>query len=522
MTGERYRAFISYSHQDAKIARWLHRRLETYRFPRRLTGQPGSFGTVPARLGPIFRDREEFAAATSLSEAVRRAIEVSEALIVVCSPAAAASLWVAREIEAFRESHPESPLLLALVDGEPTDAFPGPALAEHNEPLAADFRKQGDGRRLGLLKLLAGLAGVPLGELVQRDAQRRLRRVTAVTVAALVGLLALTALSVVAIRARHEAEQRRTAAEGLVEFMQTDLRERLKAVNRLDVLTAANRRALAYYSAQDLANLRPGELARRSQILHDMGEDDLDREDYANASGAFIEARRTTGALLARAPKDPDIIFAHAQSEYWIGDLAWRRDDLTAADAGFQRYAQLAERLLAVAPSDVRSLREIGYATGNLCTLRQKQKRLSGLIELCLKSLRAMERAAVLAPNERQSQLDVANRHAWVADAYRKLLHDLPAAGRHRVAESAILQRLLAAEPDDAQLQRKRIWSERATAALEREMGAVEAGTVRLRQAIQDLEKLVAGDPANRGLAATLDEMRLELRRVPSRAGETR
>ena len=28
-----YRAFISYSHADASVARWLHARLETYRLP---------------------------------------------------------------------------------------------------------------------------------------------------------------------------------------------------------------------------------------------------------------------------------------------------------------------------------------------------------------------------------------------------------------------------------------------------------------------------------------------------------
>lgn len=522
MTGERYRAFISYSHRDAKVARWLHRCLETYRFPRRLVGKPGQFGPIPARLGPIFRDREEFAAATSLSDAVKGAIEGAGALIVVCSPAAAASPWVAREIEAFRAAHPSAPLLLALVEGEPAQAFPSLALASGNEPLAADFRPRGDGRRLGMLKLLAGLAGVPLGELVQRDAQRRLRRVTAVTVTALLGLLAVTALSVVAIRARHEAEQRRRAAEGLVEFMQTDLRERLKAVNRLDVLTAANRRALAYYAEQDLADLPPDALARRARILHAMGEDDLDRKDYVTAASDFAEARRTTATLLARAPADPEMLYAHAQSEYWVGDLAFQRKDFAAAEAGFRGYAALAERLHAAAPGQVRSLQEIGYANGNLCTLRQEQRRTAGLLDLCLKSLHAMERAAALDPGGRQGQIDVANRHAWVADAYRKLLHNLPAARRHRDAESAILQRLLRAEPNDAKLERKRIWSERAIAALEREMGAIDAGTVRLERAIGDLAKLVAQDPANRSLAQTLDEMKDELRTTRIGNGEGR
>src|SRR5688572_22011481 len=93
--GARYRAFISYSHRDAAFGRRLHRRLEAYRIPRRLVGRTTPLGAVPRRLAPIFRDREELPAADDLTTEVRAALAASGALIVVCSPAAAASPWVA-------------------------------------------------------------------------------------------------------------------------------------------------------------------------------------------------------------------------------------------------------------------------------------------------------------------------------------------------------------------------------------------------------------------------------------------
>src|SRR4249919_2379381 len=55
----RYRAFLSYSHNDAAWARWLLRKLEGYRVPARLVGTPGRDGPIPARLGAMFRDRDE-------------------------------------------------------------------------------------------------------------------------------------------------------------------------------------------------------------------------------------------------------------------------------------------------------------------------------------------------------------------------------------------------------------------------------------------------------------------------------
>src|SRR5580698_7505363 len=85
----RYRAFLSYSHKDAAWGKWLHRALENYRIDRDLVGRETPFGRIPPNLRPIFVDRDDFASGHSLKEATIRAIEASEALIVICSPASA-------------------------------------------------------------------------------------------------------------------------------------------------------------------------------------------------------------------------------------------------------------------------------------------------------------------------------------------------------------------------------------------------------------------------------------------------
>jgi hypothetical protein len=82
----RYKAFISYSWADAKWGKWLHHAIETYRTPRPLVGTEGRRGPVPARLHPLFKDREEEAAGASIGHAVEEALPNSEFLIVICSP----------------------------------------------------------------------------------------------------------------------------------------------------------------------------------------------------------------------------------------------------------------------------------------------------------------------------------------------------------------------------------------------------------------------------------------------------
>ena len=105
-----------------------------------------------------------------------------------------------------------------------------------------------DGRRIGFLKLVAGMLGVGLDELVQRDTIRRQRRLA-------IGRGGFArrdgwwpaGLAVTAIQARDAARDQRREAEGLVGFMLGDLKDKLEPIGRLDVLDSVGARALAYY-----------------------------------------------------------------------------------------------------------------------------------------------------------------------------------------------------------------------------------------------------------------------------------
>jgi len=239
--GARYWAFLSYSHRDAQVASALQRALETYRLPRRIVGRSTAEGSVPRFLKPIFRDREELQAGTDLKSSVRAALAQSRYLIVVCSPDAARSPWVNQEIVEFKRLHGEARVLAVIAAGEPfasrtpgreaEECFPealrfaldanGLPRGEALEPIAADLRPHGDGKRLATLKLIAGMvgAGVSVDELVRRDAQRRARRMATVAAASLFGMTVMAVLTLMAVQSRSEAQSQRAQAEDLIEFM---------------------------------------------------------------------------------------------------------------------------------------------------------------------------------------------------------------------------------------------------------------------------------------------------------------
>ncbi|HMG47810.1 MAG TPA: toll/interleukin-1 receptor domain-containing protein [Allosphingosinicella sp.] len=499
----RYTAFLSYSHRDAAAALRLHRRLEAYRMPKRLVGRETARGPVPGRLAPIFRDREELPAATDLSETVRAALAQSGALIVLCSPNSAGSLWVAEEVKTFRELHPDRPILAAVLDGDPPDCFPAALRAfgrdgTWHEPLATDLRPQRDGMRLGVLKLVAGITGVGLDALVQRDAARRVRRVTAVTVGALIALLITAALALVALQARREADRQRAEAEGLIEFMLTDLRTRLKGVGRIEIMAAVNQRALAYYGGQDrLKDLGADSLEQRARVLLAMGEDYSNRGNLAAALAAFREAHRTTAEQLARAPNDANRMFAHSQSEFWLGRVDYDRHDFAAARRAFDRYKALTDRLLAANAADPHWIREAAYAEGNLCAIALAAPvDAPAALRACATALERMERARRLMGPDPAVIVDLTNRHAWMAKAWHANGH-WDRALVHMSRHEALVRALVASDPDNNDYREIRIGGQIGFAELELDHGEREAARSRLASAAPDLAALRRLDPSN-------------------------
>jgi tetratricopeptide (TPR) repeat protein len=496
----RYRAFLSYSHKDAAVAARLHRKLETYRIPTRLAGTPTPYGPVPDRLWPIFRDREELPAATDLSETVRAALRQSGALIILCSPHATASLWVAEEIRVFRELHPARPILAAILEGDAPTCFPPllRAMGDGHEPLATDLRRDRDGERLGLLKLIAGITGLGLDDLVQRDASRRVRRVMAVTAGAVFMMLAMAVMVVIALSARREAEHQRAEAEGLIEFMLTDLGSRLKGVGRLEVMEAVNARALGYYGNQgDPAGLPPDSLQRRARVLHAVAGVDLDLGHTREALEVATEAHRITAAQLHQSPDDPDRLRDHARSDYLIGRVYELQHDWSQAEQRYRDYASAGMRLTALAPQNPDNAMVAGWGALNLGNVLLNGRRdYAGAQRSYEASIQWFDGAVRARPRDQEGVRALANAWAYLADSFW-MREMWPQAHNARQRQLAIVEQLYRSDPADAENSYRLAVAERGVAKTYFKIGDPANARTHFLAAFGWSNRLTQRDPRN-------------------------
>ena len=369
----RYRAFISYSHADKKIAAWLHHALETYHVPAKLVGRVTAVGTVPRRLTPVFRDRDELPASGDLGSELTAALRDSLFLVVICSPAAARSQWVNEEVLTFKRTHGEGRILALIASGMPGASAVDPAAPDEcfpralrfklgsdgnlstvpAEPIAADLRDNADGRRLARLKLCAGLIGVKLSDLVQREAQRRARRLVALTTASVIGMVFAGGLALYAnarrIEANHqreiavrEAAASRAASDYLIGTfkLSNPATENPRTVTALTILGRSAERARSELRDQP---------AIQARLLSTLGS-------AYNNLGLFGEARKAlAGSVPGIGRAGPDgarVLLTLANTDLQLG----RFDDALA-------NVHRAETLLGPDPTEHRDLRGIAAAT---------------------------------------------------------------------------------------------------------------------------------------------------------------
>jgi tetratricopeptide (TPR) repeat protein len=500
MSNLRYRAFLSYSHQDENWAVWAHRALETYRLPRKLVGKQTSKGKIPDRVQPVFRDRDDLPTSSHLADAVKLALKDSANLILICSPAAAQSRWVNEEIREFVKARGADRIFCLVVDGEPggdpsvDGCFPS-ALSEVGikEPLAADARKWADGKHLAKLKLVAGMLGIRLDELRQRDRQRQRKRHFVFGL----GVVAALVLAGLTVASRIAENNEREKAEQLATFV-VDLGERLQTDADLETLALISSEAARNLQRLDQNKLSPNTSKKVALALRQMGRVSELRSKPEEALESYQRSRDILQTILAENPETADFQFELGNAEYYIGNIYFAQGEFDLAMKHMGQYFISAEKLLAADPQNPDWIMELSYAHNNLAAVRLESGKgvNAEVLEHVSEATRLMEEVLAMKPDDPAVGDGYATILAWAADAQLQACN-LEEAGRLRKRGLELTDKASTANPANNAMKANLAFAITGLARIQRKTGDSEVGRQGYVRAISILEQLSKADPSN-------------------------
>ena len=549
-----YRAFISYSHRDKAWADWLHKALETYRVPSRLVGTETAHGKIPRRLNPVFRDRDELATADSLASKVNAALAQSENLIVMCSPASAASRWVNEEVLVWKRMGRGDRIFCLIIAGEPNGSdLPGreaeecfcPALrfkldangqptSERTEPIAADARPGRDGKATAKLRLIAGMLDVGFDALKQREQRRQVQRMTAIAGTALVVMAVTIVLAIAALVSRHRAivarreavvakqaaVRRQKQAEGLVNFMLGDLNDKLAQVNRLDIMQAVDDKAMVYFQSLPTTDVNDTALAQRAKALEKIGSIRSDLGNLSGALEAFHASAAISSKLVAAAPADTKRQLACSQTLAFIGMTHWQQGALQAAQHDFEAGRQVLQSSLTRDAADPALQVQLAFLDDDIGHVLEARGQVSVAASAYQRMLGEAQTAAAGKPEDIFDQQSVGTAHNNLGKLALQR-GDLATAIAEYRADDAIETRLSERNPRDNSQREDTL---RVRAILGRTLGLAGDFTNAIRDLRQSLDmatQLSSFEPRDRGIQRFLALYSSQLARLQRLSGDT-
>ncbi len=398
-------------------------------------------------------------------------------------------------------------LLYQIVAGDFSHALaPGWRRDVPDEILAGDIAQMVDGsprRRPSSAREAAGR----LRRLEQRRveaetakarerAHRRWRLFAPFGAVAIAVLLVVSTLAVQAMQARRVAELRRNQAEDLITFMLGDLREKVEAVGRIEILHDVGDKALEYFASVPEDELTADELFQRSAALAQIGRIRLNVGNPKAAAEAFKEALELSQELVARDPTNVDWQEFLADRQFWVGRVLWDQGDLEGALERFRVQLKIARDLCEDDPLDLELQLKVAHANTNIGFVQKARGDLQGALDAYRSTLEIKRRLAEREPEDNARQLSLANHHNLVGWVLMKL-GDLPSALEHFYADQSIARAQLADDPANTVWQEQLGQSHNFVGLALRAKGEADAARRHFQAHLKIAKNLVAIEPSH-------------------------
>ena len=301
---------------------------------------------------------------------------------------------------------------------------------------------------------------------------------------------------VIAFVAHDYARTQRRAAEQMAEFMLGNAKDNLQPSGKIDAIEGVAQRVVDYYGGRTDSQLSDSELRQRSRALSLLGQAQSMRGNTADAIQLYFRAAAGTAEWVRRKPDDPQRLFDHAQNIFWIGELQRNRGNIDSAESYYSQYKQLADRMSALDPDNLKWRMEVVYANEDLGIALFAKRHFAEAVAQFQSALSPMQSAISLDGSKPEYQKEFANVLGWLADAERATGRlDLAVAVRQR--QIASLEQSIASGSDDVDLKEKLAPAHEGLGILFGEQGDSDRAIAEHTEALAEAQNLIAQEPGN-------------------------
>ena len=295
----------------------------------------------------------------------------------------------------------------------------------------------------------------PAGETVRRLARIKSRRkryalTTAASLLVLGGVAGAAKYTIDVSAERASAVAARQDAEAQIEFVLSDLKDKLDGVGRLDILEATAGEVLDYYQRRGIDGLSNDELVRYANGLLLIGEVQFQLGKFDLATVALDKQIELLERVTADEPTNGPAIKSLAAGNFWLGYIGLERGDIETMEQQMLIYRDLAKRLVGLDSSNPEWLAEEAFAYNNLGVVFDAQGKLAEATESFEQSNRIKRRLIEIDPADLDQKESLASGLAWLM-SMSDVAGDLDAASQSAAEMLTLRRDVMDARPQNAQ-----------------------------------------------------------------------
>ena len=312
-------------------------------------------------------------------------------------------------------------------------------------------------------------------------------------------------MSIKSQESQNIAQQKRLEAESLLGFMVGEFADKLRSVQRMDLLDGISNKALEYFSQQEkspslltFGNTEQNFKARfqHAQTLSAMGEVAYSRAKYDEAQQAFSAGKLILDQLYQQYPDNIDLLKTLGANAFWLGQLAYEKSDFASAQPLFELYRDYSEKMNKLEPDNVDSWMELAYAQSGLGALYFLINNYHDSKLAFENAMGLMQNALVAQPNNNLIRTNLVDVYSWLATTEQHLGNLAHTLSLHQQGQLD-LELILQDDVTNANTMELLAYSHWHQARIQHFMGQFANAAKQAEQAAQLMQTILKQDSAN-------------------------